>query len=198
VESKKWIDWIDKELRDHGYDALWEYKYRFLKKLDHLFEFRWKLYYRFLPSHQYHIVRLGLKPDYYETDTRLFYAIFRIFEEHLNEAKEIVIGYDYVVGDNPDFDAYLTSLIDEDKVLKNDDTIDYLKRNRKVFEDFHEAWDYWLRIGKDYEEYENHLCGAVAGTPRNLVKRYRLSEKLNKEKVAMCLKIIRHLNFMWC
>jgi len=55
-----------------------------------------------------------------------------------------------------------------------------------------------LKIGKDYEEYENRLCVAVAGTPRNLVKPYRLEEKLKREKVAMCLKIVRHLNFMWC
>ena len=44
--------------------------------------------YRLMPSHQYHLVRTGLPPGYYDEDTRILHACMRALCEHVE------IGHD--------------------------------------------------------------------------------------------------------
>lgn len=176
-------NWFEKR----GFQPLYEYEYSLREWLHDFPPGKWWLFYRFHPKHRYHIVDLKLKPRYYEQDTRIFYAIFRIFEEHVEEAVHRIQGYDYVTGNNPDFDAYVQNKIEEDSRTW------YLK-NRKVYEDFYQAWHWWLKIGKDFEAYQRKLCYDEEKGKWN----GKLEEKLEREADTMILKVIRHRRCLWC
>jgi hypothetical protein len=44
-------------------------------------KFYWGIKYRFIPKHQYHFINTGLKPNYYEIDTRILHGCFNLFKE---------------------------------------------------------------------------------------------------------------------
>lgn len=39
--------------------------------------------YRLVPKHKYHLIRTGLKPGYYEIDTRMLYGCFSLLREYV-------------------------------------------------------------------------------------------------------------------
>lgn len=160
------------------------YKKRYIIK-----RFLWWFLYRFHPKHKYNIVNLGLKPNYYDQNTRMFYAIFRLFEDYIEEASRNIGGYDYVIGDDPDFDKYVNTKEKCDICIKS-----WYLDNRKVYEDFYQAWHWWLKIGKNFESYQEKLCyNKEKGTWDSV-----LEGELNLESDIMILKIVRHINSLWC
>jgi hypothetical protein len=44
-----------------------------------------KFKYRYHPKHQYHIIRTGLKPDYYEADERMLHGMFSLLVDYVEE-----------------------------------------------------------------------------------------------------------------
>ena len=178
---------LNRWLKKHRSFPFYEYKYSFIRFLHNFPPGKWWFLYRFHPKHAYNIVDLKLKPGYYDSNIRMFYAIFRIFEEHIEESKDYIGGYDYIVGDNPDFDQYVNEKRDCDHK-------DWYFNNRSTYEDFYQAWHWWLKIGKDFESYQKNLCyDAEKGIWDDV-----LEEKLDQESDAMILKIVTHIRSLWC
>ena len=166
-----------------------EFKYDF-----HLFLYnfppgKWWFCYRFVPKHRYNIVRLPLPPKYYENDMRLFYAIFAIFEDHVNEAKEIIGGYDYIVGDDPDYDNYLAN---RDDLNKYD--LQYYEIRRDIYEDFYKAWHWWNTRGKNFNDIIWKECYDEDSKEYNNER----EEELDEEQRQMMLRVVNHWQSLWC
>lgn len=53
----------------------------------------WKLVHRFNPQHQYHLLRTGLKPGYYDPDTRFLHGVLREVR-HYAEITQGIIDWD--------------------------------------------------------------------------------------------------------
>ena len=177
---------IDSFIQKHGFLPLYEYKYSFKRFLYNFPPGKWWFLYRFHPKHAYDIVNLKLKPGYYDSNVRMFYAIFRIFEEHIEEAKNYTGGYDYIIGDDPDFDQYVSK-------REACEYKDWYLENRATYEDFYQAWHWWLKIGKNFESYQENLCyDKEKGTWDGVIE-----EKLNLESDAMILKIVTHIRTLW-
>ena len=149
-------------------------------------DMKWWFCYRFIPKHKYNVVKLPLPPSFYENDERLFYAIFTIFEEHVNEAKGWHGGYDYVVGDDPDFDHYL--------IDKEEDYIQHYEKNREIYEDFHIAWHWWNKVGKDFDNYRWSICYNKETKEYSFEK----EEEVRKEQLEMMLRVVKHHRSLWC
>lgn len=45
----------------------------------------WNLHHRFDPRHRYNIVRTGLKPGYYDSDTRMIHACFQLLVDFVEK-----------------------------------------------------------------------------------------------------------------
>ena len=45
----------------------------------------WWLRHRFVPKHRYNLVRTGLKPGYYDQDTRMLHACFALLGDYIEE-----------------------------------------------------------------------------------------------------------------
>ena len=45
----------------------------------------WELKWRFIPKHRYNLVRTGLKPGYYDQDTRILHACLALMGEYIEE-----------------------------------------------------------------------------------------------------------------
>lgn len=58
-----------------------------------------KVKYRFHPDHQYHIIRTGLSPDYYEIDQRMLYGMFNLLVNYV----EVELAWLYHLS-HPDVD----------------------------------------------------------------------------------------------
>ena len=167
-----------------------DFKYDFHSFLRNFPPGKWWFRYRFIPKHRYNLVRLPLPPAYYENDTRLFYAIFSIFEEHVNEAKEFIGGYDYIVGNDPDYDKYLENRDDLDEC-----TLQYYKINREIYEDFYKAWHWWDEKGRNIEDdYFWKECYDEESKEYN----YEREEELREEQRQMMLKVVNHWRSLWC
>ncbi len=65
-------------------DFVWYQLPRILK------DWWWELIHRLHPRHKYHIIRTGLKPGYWDPDTRITFAVFNIAEEFVDGTKDVV------------------------------------------------------------------------------------------------------------
>jgi hypothetical protein len=166
-----------------------DFKYDFRHFIYNFPPGKWWFCYRFVPKHRYNIVRLPLTPGYYENDMRLFYAIFAIFEDHVNEAKEIIGGYDYIVGNDSDYDNYLKTKEDEDE-----HTLIYYKINRNTYEDFHKAWHWWNTRGKNFDDIIWKECYDEGSKEYDFEK----EEELKEEQRQMMLRVVNHWQSLWC
>jgi hypothetical protein len=59
--------------------------YRFFVWLDNL---KWEVLWRVHPRHQYHIVRTGLRPGYYDQDERILHACMELLVEYVRSCDE--------------------------------------------------------------------------------------------------------------
>ena len=166
-----------------------DFKYDFLSFLHDFPPGKWWFCYRFVPKHRYNLVRLPLSPNYYDNNTRLFYAIFAIFEDHVNEAKEYIGGYDYIVGDDPDYDKYLANKDDISEF-----TLQYYKINREVYEDFYIAWHWWIARGKNFDDFIEKECYDEGSKEYDFEK----EEELKEEQRQMMLRVVNHWQSLWC
>lgn len=81
---KEWGEWRartkkERPIRWFLQKTLWNnvivFPYRRLKY--RLTNLKWAILHRFHPKHQYHLVKTGLKPGYYDADTQILHAMFK-------------------------------------------------------------------------------------------------------------------------
>ena len=46
-------------------------------------DIKWWFFHRFHPSHQYHIIRTGLRPGYYDPEDRILFGVMNIAKEFI-------------------------------------------------------------------------------------------------------------------
>lgn len=68
----------------------WNLRYKF--PFRQLSDLKWWFYHRFHPRHRYNIVKTGLPPGYYDTDTVLLHAMFSLLIRHIDIEREGIIG----------------------------------------------------------------------------------------------------------
>lgn len=66
-------------------------------KLQFMREYYWKVLHRLHPKHRYHVVKTGLRPDYYDPDIRIAAAILKEAHDYYGEYSWIESHEDVVV-----------------------------------------------------------------------------------------------------
>jgi len=77
---ERWDEWRKEAKKQHPVKYFFseELTIWFRIKIRRIENYYWKIKYRFIPKHKYHIVDTGLKPEYYDVDTRMLHVCFSL------------------------------------------------------------------------------------------------------------------------
>jgi hypothetical protein len=142
----------------------------------------WWLRHRFVKKHKYNVIYTGLEPGYYDCDTRIFYGVFKPFEEYM----------EFQLSDKSHVKWWYTP-----EEIENE--LEYVpekekEAHRQWFIDRNTIWAELLGIYKWWKDYPNKeaACWEV-GVKDPLDK----EEALYKEASEKMKRIIELRNYLW-
>jgi hypothetical protein len=105
---------------------------------------KWWFFHRFHPKHRYNIIKTGLKPNYYDPDTRIIYGTFNLVTEFVEYAPTV---FDFK--DTPEHEKVFTEL---------SDAVNWWKENEKLYGSLFDSYE---EETKYEDELKKHLTNII-------------------------------------
>lgn len=143
----------------------------------------WWFNHRYNPNHQYNVVKTGLKPGYYDTDSRMEHACFYLLEEFLKEEfspkKNVIESIDEelfwlkkeLLGANPE-SIYPSKL--------------YYTQRIEMWNDLKEVYLWWMQ-NKNKSSYNETYYSAS----------FEEEKRFENDKTEMLIKLIKNRGILW-
>lgn len=178
--------------------------YWYLKEMKDSVEVMWKrikdikywFFYRFHPSHRYHVIRLNVKPNYYEVDDRLYLATMTLVKEFVEE--EIKHNWRHI----REYENKIWLYNDEHGL---DET--YYKIWYDAYQALKDAYNWHIKEKEEKEKELSNLWDSVPFHPFDQVyskkekqlidKARKIETKIYDTSTKHCINIMKYRQYYW-
>ena len=152
-----------------------------LREILYNFPGRWWFAHRFIPRHRYNILRTDLKPDYYDPDTQITYAIFKAFSEWYENDQR------YLARNEKEIEEMC-----HDEIGKTN-----YEMNKTAYQTLKDVYLWWTQtVKKDIEQYEYEKIKDF-GDYEDYIEVMKIEAKVYDEVTEKLITIIKHRDRLW-
>lgn len=173
------------------------YSYKFYEILveDYIEPIKYWIYYRIHPSHRYNVVKTGLKPGYYDADTRMIHACFTLLKEYVEHELSCFWLHRYDSGFYGDIEKTESLIVD----IKTGNIASNLSSNSL---EALELYLWWIKREKiktivEGSDYGNDFIDKELGINFNETTYMDIEDLISKQDDVMMGRLMKIRTSLW-